>query len=404
MKNALIFSPNFDGHRQVYVFVITHILRDLDFKVFIAGDRKRTISNSFYIDRLKEITGTEIIDTSKYDEGGINISPDDFRELQNGCDPDVTFFTEADHHISLFNSQFTNNKIRLKGKLIGIFLRPFYYYERTSLIEKLKYLKHLPSKWKKDDRLFHEFFLKRFSLLDVALSIDENFVAHHKYFTWLPDVFQQYADLIVQDKKSEQKVWINSLNDFRKKNEGSFFFFYFGTAQFRRGYDLLLKIAEESGGCFIHCGLRNSMEKFSPETDDLRKSLNKNGHLFETDQFIADPLCIEHFFKSTSHLILPYRNFFGSSGVMLQALNYGIPVLAPEKGIMGYRINKYKLGLTYDDKDPKSFINQFDSFKKLNPKVFENTIRDYMNYQTPEQLRKVLINVTSGNNNHIKQP
>jgi len=404
MPNALIFSPNFDGHRQVYVFVITHILRDLDFRVYIAGDIKRKISNSFYIDKLREISDVEVIDTSKYEQGGININPGDFRELQNEIAPDLTIFAEADHHISLFNSQFTSDKVKLKGKLIGIFLRPFYFYERTSLIEKLKYFKHLPSKWKNDDRLFHEFFLKRHSLLDIALSIDENFVAHHKYFTWLPDVFQQFADLIVQDEKSEQRIWINRLNDFRKRNEGKFFFFYFGTAQFRRGYDLLLKMAEESGGCFIHCGLRNSMEQYAYDADDLRSSLMKDGRLFETDQFIADPLCIEHFFRSVTHLVLPYRNFFGSSGVMLQALNYGIPVLAPAIGVIGYRIRKYKLGMTYYDKGKRSFINQFAKFRQINPRSFEKAIGDYMNYQTPDQLRNVLINVFSGNNNHIKQP
>jgi glycosyltransferase involved in cell wall biosynthesis len=301
-------------------------------------------------------------------------------------------------------SQITKNKTKFKGRLIGIFLRPFYYYNRISLIDKIKYLKHLPSKWRNDDRLFHEFFLKRHSLLDVALSIDENFVSHHKYFKWLPDVFQQYADLIIQDDRSEQRVWIDKLNDFKEKNKGRFFFLYFGTAQFRRGYDLLLKMAEKNGDCFIHCGLRDSKEKYDYNINDLRSSLGRAGRLFETDQYIADPVCIEHFFKSASHLILPYRNFFGSSGVMLQALSLGIPVLAPENGIMGYRINKYKLGITYDENDAESFISQFRYFKQLNPKLFEKTIKDYMGYQTPEQLRRVLINIFSGSEDPIKQP
>jgi glycosyltransferase involved in cell wall biosynthesis len=404
MPNALIFSPNFDGHRQVYVFVLTHVLKELGFKIHIAGDTKRIISNSFYIDRLKEIPGMNIIDTSKCVEGGINITPAELLELQNGCNSDLTIFAEADHHISLFVSQISKNKNRFRGRLNGIFLRPFYYYYQTDLFDKLKYLKHLPAKWRNDDRLFHEFFLSRFALLDNALSIDENFVSHHKYFKWLPDVFQQFADLIIQDDRSEQRVWIDKLNDFKEKNKGRFFFLYFGTAQFRRGYDLLLKMAEKSGDCFIHCGLRDSSEKYDYNINELRSSLGKAGRLFETDQYIADPVSIEYFFKSVSHLILPYRNFFGSSGVMLQALSLGIPVLAPENGIMGYRIKKYKLGSTYNDKIPESLNTQLGYFKELDPRSFENSIKIYMKFQTPEQLKKVLNNIFNGTGDPIKQP
>jgi glycosyltransferase involved in cell wall biosynthesis len=402
MQNALIYSPSFDGHRQVYVYVIAHFLKELGFKIFIAGNTEQIMSNSFYIDRLKNDPDLRIIDTSKYTEGGANITRTEFFELQNACETDFTVFTEADNHISLFVSQIVLKKNRLRGRLIGIFLRPFYFYCQNGPLDKLKYFKHLPSRWRSDDKLFHEFFLKRFSLLNVALYIDENFVDHHYYSQWLPDVFQQYADLIVKDEKSEQRVWIEKLDNFKEKNKGRFLFLYFGSPQLRRGYDVLLKMAVENGGCFIHCGLRynnehytydiNELKSSSNNIDELRSLLNKNGQLFETDQYIEDPLCIEYFFKSVSHLVLPYQNFYGSSGVMLQALSFGIPVLAPETGIIGLRIKKYKLGITYNEKNVTSLNTQFNMFKELDPKTFENNIKTYMNLQSAEQLKRVLVN------------
>ena len=126
--------------------------------------------------------------------------------------------------------------------------------------------------------------------------------------------------------------------------------------------------------------------------------------MFETDLYIADPATIEYFFKSVSHLVLPYRKYYGSSGVMLQALDYGIPVLAPDIGIIGHRIRKYGLGITYDDKDASSLNSQFDYFKELNPKTFEDNIKIYMNYQTTEQLKVVLINAFTGAGNPVKIP
>jgi glycosyltransferase involved in cell wall biosynthesis len=391
MPNVLIFSPDFDGHRQVYVFVMAHVLRELGFKIFIAGNIHQTYSNSFYLDKLKKNEDIKIIDTSNYAEGGINISAIEFLELQIVCESDLTVFAEADNHIPLFVSQIFKNKNRLRGKIVGVFLRPFYYYYQKSLSDQLKYLKHLPSRWRNDEKLFYEYFLHRFSLLNKVLCIDENFADHHQYIKWLPDIFQEYADSIVKEEKSEQRIWIERLNEFKEKNKGRFLFLYFGTAQYRRGYDTLLKMANESDSSFIHCGLRNDNERYIHDIEELRTSLSKSGRLFETDQYIEDPFCIECFFKSVSHLVLPYRNFFGSSGVMLQALSFGIPVLAPDNGIIGYRIKTHYLGSTYNDKESSSLHTQFEYFKKLDPKVFENSIKNYMNHQSTEQLKRVLV-------------
>src|ERR1017187_6482200 len=161
MPNALIYSPGFDGHRQVYVFVIAQLLNELGFHVHIAGNIKQTISNSYYLERLIKSSQLKIIDTSGYVSGGINIAPDEFLKLQSEFETDLTVFPEADHHISLFISQIGNKMNRFRGKVVGIFLRPFYFYEKMGLLDKLRYLKHLPMRWKEDDHLFHEFLLKR---------------------------------------------------------------------------------------------------------------------------------------------------------------------------------------------------------------------------------------------------
>lgn len=405
MQNVLIFSPGLDGHRQIYVFVMAHILQELDFNIFIAGNMQQKVSNSFYVDKLKQRPGITVLDTGNYAGGGLGITLTEFIGLQDKCRTDLTIFADADNHIPLFTSQILNKGNRLRGRVVGIFMRPFYYYRKRRLTDKLRFIKHFPSRWKNDEQLFYSFFLKRFSLLNVSLSIDENFVRNNANFTWLPDVFQQYAEAIIKpDEKSAQRHWIEKLGTFKEKNKSRFPFFYFGTAQYRRGYDTLLKLAEESGGCFIHCGLRDDDAKFSYDTDELISSLKKEDRFFETNEYIEDPVCIEYFFRSVSHLILPYRDFFGSSGVMLQALEYGIPVLAPDTGIIGYRIKKYNLGITYSDSDINSLTTQLNRFKEMNPKSFENDIKTYMNFQSVEQLRAVLVNSFVSANETLVQP
>jgi glycosyltransferase involved in cell wall biosynthesis len=392
MQNALIFSPGLDGHRQVYVFVMTQILEELGFNIFIAANSQEKIVNSFYVKKLKERDDITFLDTSIYASGGLDITFSEFRALQNDCEADLTIFADASNHISLFISRIFNVK-KWRGRVVGIFLRPFYSSRPKNLVNKLKLLKHFSSRWNTDEELFYKLFLKRFSLLDVSLSIDENFVSNNPNFTWLPDVFQQYAEVIIKsNEKCEQRHWIEKLKAFKEKNKDRFSFFYFGTAQYRRGYDILLKLAEETGGCFIHCGLRDTDIKFSYDTNKIITSLQNEGRFFETNEYIDDPLCIEYFFRSVSHLVLPYRKFFGSSGVMLQALEYGIPILAPHAGVMGYRIEKYNLGITYTDSDMNSLKAQLEKFKKMDPKTFKKDIQNYMKLQSVDELKSVLVN------------
>jgi glycosyltransferase involved in cell wall biosynthesis len=403
MPNALIFSPGFDGHRQIYVYVLADILKEIGFAVFVAGDIKGNVTDSSYIEKLKQEDKVVLLDTSGYTRGGLGITNAEFMQLQEKYNPDLTVFPEADHHIRLFNSQLFNKGKRLKGKTIGIFLRPFHFYKKLNFLDRLRYVKNLRSTWRTDECLFHEYLIKRFKLIDCALYIDENFVAHHPHAHWLPDVFQSYAEGLVGGGNSEERLWIDRLKNFKEANKDRFVFLYFGTAQKRRGYDLLLNMAVQQDACFIHCGLNDPNERYDLDVNELKKNLEKKGRLLETNRYISDPDCIESFFRSASHLVLPYQNFWGSSGVMLQALGYGIPVLVPENGIMGYRVDKYKLGLTYSN-GVTSLLEQFAKFKELPAENFKTSISRYMKYQTPGRLKEVLMNVFKGSGPIIEHP
>ena len=405
MQNALIFSPDLDGHRQVYVFVMSKILEELGFNIILAADMDREISNSFYIGLLKNNQKIITINTSHYEEGGLDISLAEFIDLQTRLEVDLTIFPEADNHIALLISQIFKPKGKLRGRVVGIFMRPFYFYRKSNLLIKLRFLKQLPARWNKDTNLFYEFFHKRFSLLDVSLSIDENFVNNHLNFKWMPDVFQKYAEMILKpDEKSLQRIWIEKLAAFKEKNRYRFSFLYFGTTQYRKGYDILLQLAKETGGCFIHCGLRDDSVQFSYDTNRDISILRDEGRFFETNEYIDDPLCIEYFFKSVSHLVLPYRDFHGSSGVMLQALEYGIPVLAPENGIIGHLIKKYHLGATYAELINGSLEIEFNKFKHIDPSIFENDIKTYMTFQSAERLKTILVDSFTCSNKNFSQP
>jgi hypothetical protein len=401
MQRALIFSSNFDGHRQVYVFVIAHILRELGYEIVIAGNFSANLNNTFYIDKLVKNNEIIKIDTYGYAGFGINISNSEFLNLQKKHNISLTVFAEADNHLPLFISQILPFNERFQGRLVGIFLRPWYFYEKLSFIDKLRYIKNLKKRWKFDKRLFHELLNSHFNLLDNSMHIDEYFVSKHVKCSWLPDVFQQYADNIVREETSDQRVWVERLDNFIQGNKGCFILLYFGTSQQRRGYAELLKLAIDFNACFVHCGLRNDNESYIYDVNNLREILNNNNKLFETNQYITDPYCIEYFFKAVSHLVLPYINFLGSSGVMLQALSYGIPVLVPDIGIIGYRTRNFNLGLTYS---PGLLEKQFFKFKETPIENFANSIGGYMNFQTEDRLHEALTRALIGIEGTILHP
>ena len=85
---------------------------------------------------------------------------------------------------------------------------------------------------------------------------------------------------------------------------------------------------------------------FELDVNVLRNVLKSRGDLFETNEYIDDPDCIDVFFRQTDRIIFPYRGFAGSSAVMIQAINYGLPVLVPDFGLMGLRVDKNGIGMT----------------------------------------------------------
>ena len=49
MQNALIYSAGFQGHRQLYVYILAHVLTENGYTIFIAGNLNGNINDSSYI-------------------------------------------------------------------------------------------------------------------------------------------------------------------------------------------------------------------------------------------------------------------------------------------------------------------------------------------------------------------
>ena len=391
MLNALIFSPNFGGHRQVHAFVHYHILNKIGFKVFIAGNFSNTNEKLFYLDKLIEDDKITKIETSNVFRNGSHTNNIEFTNLQKKHNIDLTVFVEADNHIPLIISQLFRQNCRFQGRIVGLFLRPWYFYDKYNFKNSLVYIKGLRHTWKTDSdpRFFHKYLNSTFKLLDVSLYLDEFVVSKQRRSIYIPDIWQQYMNEVLREENPQQRIWIERLGRFKKNNTNSFIILYFGTAQKRKGYDDLLKLAVDNDTCFVHCGLMSYKDNYNLDVDEYRGILEKRGKLLETNEFITDTDCINYYFKSVTHMVLPYEDsFFGSSGIMLQALGYGIPVLVRDAGLVGGLVKKYKLGLTYGH---DNLQKQFLEFKNRPRESFFNSITKYMEQQSLDKFESVLL-------------
>lgn len=85
---------------------------------------------------------------------------------------------------------------------------------------------------------------------------------------------------------------------------------------------------------------------------DIAARLRLSGRLIESNQFQNEEMEASAF-TAADAVWLGYREgFYGSSGVLFQAASAGRPVLASDKGLIGWLTRRHKLGVAFDPIDP----------------------------------------------------
>jgi hypothetical protein len=86
---------------------------------------------------------------------------------------------------------------------------------------------------------------------------------------------------------------------------------------------------------------------------------------------------------------LPYRRHFGSSGVMLQSVHFGKPVLVPNQGLMATRTQQHHLGLTYYQDDYEDLKKQSKILKETSHN-FSIDLARYKQTFSPQRVMEAL--------------
>jgi len=120
------------------------------------------------------------------------------------------------------------------------------------------------------------------------------------------------------------------------------------------------------------------------------KSKHKNCIIYINRYLPAEE--IESYITSSSCLLIPYKNYGSSSGIIGLAAKYGKPVIGPDLGYLGKTIKKYSLG--YGVKClPKDIALAISNCYDNGDDNLGNNLRriDYIKEKTPDKFVKTLM-------------
>jgi len=405
---TLLYSPDLDGHRQVYCERVARVLLERGHHVCLAAAFRAADGSPFlddFANLLKEPCVSRV-DVSCFPSRGTGIDAVQLAGLVARTGAQVTVLLEADDLLQALCGQIGHRGTRLPGRRVGLFIRSTnYQYPQgpQPLRRRLGWLRRLPAEWSVWPRLFHEYLLPRYALLDAALCLDEYFVAgHRRSHRWMPDMYETSRQACGPQGAAGagssrlRGPDLSSLDAFVGAHAAREIFVYFGTASARRGYDILLRLAERRGACFVHCGRRNDADVYAWNVARLRSGLERRRDLFETDAFVARFEGVGSVLAVAPAIVLPYRHHLGSSGVMLQTLAAGRPVLVPDVGLVARRVCNHRLGAVYDPSDDEDLDRRVDNMWARLPGESASSIRTFLSYFSPSQVEAAIVAAVEG--------
>jgi glycosyltransferase involved in cell wall biosynthesis len=281
------------------------------------------------------------------------------KHLESKYSPDFIFVISGDEFnhspYSFLKDIFTIKKHSLKSKWIAIFISPYCY-------PSMNYLKRNMLKTSLKQKVKH---------FDITFWLDEFFVkdTNIKKSYWLPDISKSFNH--VDDTDEDTETLCALIDNFLEQNKGKKILLFFGSYFVRKGLDFLLQLAlDDKQFVILRAGEMSESDR-SPEFIDNMLTLEKNKQLLNIPMFIKSPKVTKKLFDETCFIALPYRDHYSSSGVMLQALEFGKPVIVPDIGLMARRVLYSNIGITYKHGD-------YEDFKKA-VYIMQNSYGKYTN-------------------------
>lgn len=364
---VLLYSPEVIGHPRVYCRAIADALQGYPCKIVVAIGFTAECGLSESIDLLPLVDreNLTLVETRLFSESGSSsLTAEEIRSLQCTFAVDVTLFVEADKSNVEFVRIAEGSAPRLLGRNLGIFANTAEWYpgEDSFTGEPIRLVgptiratlgraKRAIFGRKKHPRYFYKHTVIKAGVLDEVLVKDERLA---KWFGppvyWMPEISRP---LDTRESDSDDVEFTSRQQELRRflaTNGGREPVLYFGDAAFYKGYDWFLKfVLDNPSTCALHPGRTYDDRercRFDLNVESMRSALRAQGRLLETNSYVASQRVKALFFSSIRLYITTHRLALSSS-TMIQAAEFGKPVLVPDRGLIGHRAKTYGIGDVY---------------------------------------------------------
>ncbi len=358
-----IFEPEADGHHFVYVRHIVHEMLNRDWHIDLATTARAQRHPSFEhfhqlfgnSVRLFEMTDTLTADTAsdfrrlKDQFSRRSDYATSFQQISKQGAPDVCFMLNldrADLPISVLGSPF--GKTPFSGFLMG---RQFHCPHVGVQVDSLR----------RRDKMASPVFerMLRLPTLRRLISVDETLVSYAQKLRprgWEKVVHVPDAAYIRTDIPPVSRHELGLPSD--KK-----ILLAYGSLSLRKGIAELLAAVVETTfpvGVVVLLAGKQDAEVSALLASPLNLKLLESGRLIVREGF-ADETLEAQIFQSSDLVWVGYKDWFGMSGVLMQAAAMGKPVISMHNGLIGFLTETHGLGVTAEMNWPKQIaagVNQ----------------------------------------------
>lgn len=331
-RHMLVFEAQTEGHHLSWLRYVTEDLLEAGVRLTLALDQ-RPPAQARIQEQLSDLLSRVNVIAARSQRGWIHGGghADTVAFCQGQCGANHVFlacFDEIASHCLRRAAVGLLPQRGLRGCMGGIYIRP-QFLARTpktpnEMLKSRGFQRLLKGGW-----------------LQQVLLLDENLVASLKSrlpgapFYFLPDTCPEPADIPADAARKQLGI----------PAQAQVFLFYGGPYR-RKGLDLAVEAFDKLSSSPRAVLLCVGQQPDEPSLARTLERLRAASRAFVANRYVSleeEALA----FAASDWVLLPYRRHFGSSGVLIRAACRGLPVIASDEELVGWRVRTHNLGLLF---------------------------------------------------------
>ncbi len=318
--HIFIFEPRIEGHHLGYLKVITEELLDAGYRLTLAVDKTPEAYAVIRAEMSCCLERVSVIPAKDGPSGGSNLVRR-IATLFEESKADLVFLPNLDEIGSVMLRSAALGlmpPMKLRGRLGGIYHRPHFLGD----------LGLSPNLWLKAvgfKRLLRGGWFSHLLLVDPYLQARLKAREPDAPAFFLPDFFPSdfSADCAAARRQFELPA-------------GKRVFLFYGTGSRRKGLGLTVHAMlamSEAAPVFLLCAGQQAADR---EVAQGLERLEKQGRARVINRYVSSDE-EKQLFAASDVVLLPYRRHFPTSAVLMRAIGAGLPVIASDEQLLGWR-------------------------------------------------------------------